>query len=313
MAYFATCDSSGVYVVDTLYYRPLHTACYVVESQGELALFDCGVNRSVAVILDFLKAKGFSPEQVRYVIPSHVHLDHAGGTGQLIQHLPNATVRIHPSGEKHLLDPSQLIAGTMGVYGEKFTQETYGVVQPIEPDRIAPLDDGAVLTVGHRSLEVIYSPGHAWHHLSLFDSTSGILLAGDSMGARYNRNADIASFLFPITPPSQFKPEVMIETIKKQHNTQAKFFALAHFDLIPNDKALINLLVQRIEEIVSFTERFSNQCTRIEVIHALKDKFRQWLGQQMAEPQLSQVMAFCEPDMFISGSGVAHWLQKQAS
>ena len=117
--------------IDTLYQRPGLAACYFIESAGEAAFIDTGTAHAVPMLMQLLALKGLVPSQVKYVIPTHVHLDHAGGAGQLLQRLPEAQLVVHPQGARHLVDPARLIAGASAVYGEEKFKALYGDLLPI--------------------------------------------------------------------------------------------------------------------------------------------------------------------------------------
>ena len=112
--------------IDTLYQRPGLAACYLIESAGKAAIIDTGTAHTAPIIMQLLATKGIQPAQVKYIIPTHVHLDHAGGAGQLMQLLPEAALVIHPFGARHMVDPAKLIAGATSVYGEEQFNSLYG-------------------------------------------------------------------------------------------------------------------------------------------------------------------------------------------
>src|SRR5262249_7769502 len=142
------------------------------------------------------------------VLLTHVHLDHAGGAGLLLQSLPNARAVIHPRGARHLIDPAKLIAGSIEVYGEQKFRELYGDIVPISQERVWIAEDGLRVTLGgSRELELIHTPGHALHHYCIVDRAAQAIFSGDTFGVSY-REFDTArgEFIFPTTTPVHFDP-----------------------------------------------------------------------------------------------------------
>ena len=174
------------HLIDTGLYGPEHGACYLVEDGGELAIIDTGTQHSLPQVLETIAAVGATPEQVRYVMPTHVHLDHAGGAGQLMQTCPNATLVVHPKGLPHMLDPSKLQAGATAVYGEEAFQRDFGELLPIPEERTIAASDLQSFELGRRKLQFLDTPGHANHHGCIFDHQSGYLLHGDTFGLGYS-------------------------------------------------------------------------------------------------------------------------------
>ena len=223
----------GLYRFDTGYLRKNHTAVYLLVDQGQVAILDTGVPANVPGLLEVIEVLGCSADDVAYVIPTHVHLDHAGGAGALMQALPQARLGVHPSGAGHMVDPSQLEVGVRALYGDAFFDREYTPVTAVAADRVEPLDDGRVLQIGGRTLEVIYTPGHAWHQLGLLDHDSGTFIAGDAFGAGYPGFGDEgAPFVVPVVPPPQFKPEAYRDTLARIVQCAPARVAPAHFPLI---------------------------------------------------------------------------------
>ena len=127
---------SDIHCIDALYIKPKVASIYLLREGDEVAIIETGTYHSVANVLATLRALAIDPAQVKYVIPTHVHLDHAGGAGEMMRQFTAATLIIHPRGARHMIDPSKLIAGTIGVYGEEQFERLYGRIEPIAEDRI---------------------------------------------------------------------------------------------------------------------------------------------------------------------------------
>ena len=163
---------AGITAIDCDYVRPRLAASHLVVDDGRAAFVDTGTTHSLPNLLCALGVKGIDPADVDWVLTTHVHLDHAGGAGALMQLLPNARCAIHPRGARHLVEPAKLVAGSIAVYGEERYRALYGEIVPIEAARVFVAEDGAKITLGARELELIHTPGHALHHYCVVDAAN---------------------------------------------------------------------------------------------------------------------------------------------
>ncbi|MEM1412828.1 MAG: MBL fold metallo-hydrolase, partial [Pseudomonadota bacterium] len=175
----------GVVAVDTGYHRTALAACYLVETEGGVAVVETGTNDTVPRVLRALEQRGHTPEDVRYVIVTHVHLDHAGGAGSLMAACPNATFLVHPRGARHMIDPSKLEASVRQVYGDEIFDRDYGTLVPIPEERTRIVQDGETIALGDRPLTFIDTPGHARHHFCVWDEATRGWFTGDTFGLSY--------------------------------------------------------------------------------------------------------------------------------
>jgi glyoxylase-like metal-dependent hydrolase (beta-lactamase superfamily II) len=205
------------------------TAGYLIEGD-EPVLVETGSQSSVPALLAALEAHGVGPADLKGVAVTHIHLDHAGGVGDVARAFPNATVYVHEKGARHLADPSRLVRSAALVYGDLLDQ-LYGRLDPTPVERIHVLEDGEDIRVSpNRVLTTVDSPGHAKHHLALHDSESGILFAGDAVGVRLPD----AGVLRPSTPPPDFDLEQAIASLHKFAARNPAGVALAHYGLVPS-------------------------------------------------------------------------------
>ncbi|MDP9072229.1 MAG: MBL fold metallo-hydrolase [Actinomycetota bacterium] len=231
----ATRIAEGVLQVDTrLGGWDQVTAGYLLEGPAPV-LVETGSQSSVPTLLAALESLGLGPADLAGVVVTHVHLDHAGGVGDVARAFPEATVYVHEKGARHLVDPSRLVASAGRVYGELLDQ-LYGRLDPTPAERIHVLDDGEDVRVGpDRVLTTVDSPGHAKHHLALHDSVSGILFAGDAVGVRLPD----AGVLRPATPPPDFDLDQALRSLGRFAERAPAGIALAHYGLLPEpDTAL---------------------------------------------------------------------------
>ena len=166
--------------IDSGQVRPQMAACYLLETDAAVAVIETGNNQSTARILDVLERRGRRLEEVTHVIVTHVHLDHAGGSGKLLQQLPAATLYVHPRGARHMMDPSRLEASARAVYGDEEYERMHGALVPVPADRVQIVQDGECLSVGRRELEFMDAPGHARHHFCVWDAASRGWFSGDT-------------------------------------------------------------------------------------------------------------------------------------
>ncbi|MEA2686894.1 MAG: hypothetical protein QOE93_2089 [Actinomycetota bacterium] len=208
------------------------TAGYLIEGP-EPVLVETGSQSSVGALLVALAEHGVGPSDLAGVVVTHIHLDHAGGVGDVAAAFPQATVYVHEKGARHLADPSRLVASAARVYGD-LLDGLYGRLAPTPADRITVLGEGDQVTVGPgRALTAVDSPGHAKHHLGLHDSETGILFVGDAVGVRL---PDVG-VLRPATPPPDFDLDLALDSLRRFRLRRPSALALAHFGVVPGDPA----------------------------------------------------------------------------
>ena len=234
-------------LIDCRLYRPQLAACYLIADSEELMLIDCGTRHSVPQILEAITAIGAHPEQVRWIIPTHVHLDHASGAGMLMQYCPNATLVAHPRGIPHLVDPSKLQTGATAVYGEAAFARHFGTLEPVPRARTQASADGERLALGRRELLFIHTPGHANHHGCILDTSNGHLFTGDTFGLGYRELAQPSPFLVATTTPVAFDPDTWLGTLKRLLALDSQVVCLTHYGCYPRPEVLAPMLRESIE------------------------------------------------------------------
>jgi glyoxylase-like metal-dependent hydrolase (beta-lactamase superfamily II) len=210
------------------------TAGYLVEGDAPV-LVETGSQSSVPALLAALDELNVAAGDLAGVAVTHIHLDHAGGVGDVARAFPNATVYVHEKGARHLADPTRLIDSASRVYGD-LLDGLYGRLDPTPAERLHVLADGEPIEVGGgRRLVTVDSPGHAKHHLALHDSESGILFAGDAVGVRLPD----AGVLRPATPPPDFDLDLAIGSLRRFAGRRPSGLALAHYGLVPDPEPLL--------------------------------------------------------------------------
>src|SRR6187399_372915 len=195
-----TMFENGITAVDTEYVRPQMDAAHIVASGGRAAVIDTGPNTAVPLILAALGQLQLAPDQVDFLFLTHVHLDHAGGAGELMRALPRATCVVHPRGAPHMIDPTRLIAGTRAVYGDELYSRLYGEILPIARERLVIAQDGQRFDLGDRDFECVHTPGHALHHQAIVDHGAGSIFTGDTFGLSYREfDTALGPWIMPTT------------------------------------------------------------------------------------------------------------------
>jgi glyoxylase-like metal-dependent hydrolase (beta-lactamase superfamily II) len=225
----------GVIEIDTLLggWRRV-TAGYLIEGPAPV-LVETGSQSSVPVVLDALAGLGLGPGDLAGVVVTHIHLDHAGGVGDVARAFPNATVYVHEKGARHLADPTRLVASAAQVYGP-LLDSLYGRLEPTEQSRLHVLADEEQIVVGPgRTLTAVDSPGHAKHHVGIHDSDSGILFVGDAVGVRL---PDVG-ILRPSTPPPDFDLDQALHSLRRFAERRPSVLALAHYGVVEEPETVL--------------------------------------------------------------------------
>lgn len=226
---------NGVIAIDANYIQPRLASIHLLIEGGRAAIIDTGVNSSVPAVLSALDEQGLQPDQVDYIILTHIHLDHAGGTGELLRQLPNAQVVVHPRGSKHMIEPAKLIAGTIAVYGAEKTARLYGEIKAVPAERIIEAHHGDTIDLNGRELLLLDTPGHALHHICIVDRHTGHIFSGDTFGLSYRQlDNNGRQFIFATTTPVQFDPEALLASMDLLCSYRPEAIYLTHFSQIRN-------------------------------------------------------------------------------
>jgi glyoxylase-like metal-dependent hydrolase (beta-lactamase superfamily II) len=305
----------GIHVIDTGFHRPRFDAAYLMVEAGRAAYIDTGTNHSVPQLLAALAATGLPVDAVDFVIATHVHLDHAGGVGLLMQHLPSAQLVVHPRGAPHLVDPRLLINGARAVYGDEEFERSYGSVIGVPANRVLETGDGMVLGLAGRLLTFIDTPGHARHHHCIWDERSRGFFTGDTFGLSY-REFDTARgpWLVPTTTPVQFEPEALRASVQRLLAFKPERMYLTHFGPVTQVQRLGAEFLEQLDQIVALGESVRGQVDR----HALLKKGLLEIclaavrrNQCRMEPaEVEQLLAL---DIELNAQGMGIWLDRKPS
>lgn len=245
----------GISAIDSAYVRVGLDAIHLVVENGKAAIVDTGTANSVPHVLRALKQKGLAETDVEFVILTHVHLDHAGGTGELMRHLPSARVVVHPRGARHMADPGKLVAGAAAVYGKEEVHKSYGEILPVDAGRIIEAPDEFSLSLNGRPFLFLDTPGHARHHNAIFDERSRAFFTGDIFGISYRElDVDGMEFVFPTTSPVQFDPVAAHASIERLMRFRPVQAFLTHYSRITHLSRHAATLHEFIDEHVALAE-----------------------------------------------------------
>ena len=244
----------SVDAIDCQYIRPQLAAAYLFIEGSEAAFVDNNTTHAVPLLLDALTARNVTPEQVRYLIVTHIHLDHSGGTAELLKHYPNATVLAHPRAARHLIDPTRLVASSIQVYGEEAFGKLYGTIEPIDEGRLRIMEDGEELVFGERTLRFLFTLGHARHHFVIHDLKTSSVSSGDSFGLAYPcLQQGTRPFIFCSSSPTEFDAVEARKSAERIRDTGAERVHLTHFGTVHKvNEASETLLdsINRMEKVL---------------------------------------------------------------
>jgi glyoxylase-like metal-dependent hydrolase (beta-lactamase superfamily II) len=303
---------AGVYAIDTGFHRPRFDAAYLMVHEGRAAFIDTGTNHAVPRLLQALEALGLTSDAVDYVIPTHVHLDHAGGAGLLMRELPSAQLVVHPRGARHMVDPTQLYQGALAVYGQQEMDRSYGTLVGVPAGRVLTSSDGMVLSLAGRTLQFIDTPGHARHHHCVWDGLSQGWFTGDTFGLSYREFDTLeGAWIMPTSTPVQFEPDALCESVRRLLARQPRWMYLTHYGRVGDVQRLGQLLLDQIEAMVILGHALQNVPGRHDRLkHSLRTLYRDRLaGHGINDAALvDELLAM---DVELNAQGLAIWLDRK--
>ena len=220
-----TLVTKGLWQIDTLLggWEEVNSV-FLIEADRP-CLVETGPQRDVGQVIEGLSRHGLGPDDLAWVVLTHIHLDHAGAVGEIAQQFPRAQILCHPKGLRHLADPTRLIAASAQVYGARL-DSLYGRMTAVDSDRLVAAEDGDLVDLGRgRQLVVVHSPGHAKHHIGVLEADSGVLLVGDAVGVKLPG----AGPLRPATPPDDFDLELAVGSLHRFLELRPQQVVLTHY------------------------------------------------------------------------------------
>ena len=304
---------NGIFAIDADYIRPYMATVHLVKegkgSQAQGMLIDTGTTYSIPFVQQALQAQDLVPEQIKAVCLTHIHLDHAGGAGELMNVLPNAKLYVHPRGSRHMVDPSKLIAGTVAVYGENMYNKLYKNILPIDAQRVVEVQDGDILELGTRQFELIHTEGHAKHHYCLVDKSHGDAFTGDSFGVSYRETDNHnGHFIFPTTTPIHFDPDAAHTSIEKIMSYGLKYVYLTHYSQRSNLDNCANQLHDDLEVFVALTKQAFGKNDSLERLEkSLYAHLCERLVKHKYHADDATINKVIGPDTKLNAAGLMHW------
>lgn len=303
----------GISAIDTHYVRAGLDASHLIVRDGRAAFVDTGTSHALPRLLAALAAKGLAPEQVDYVLVTHIHLDHAGGAGSLMAALPGARLVVHPRGARHLAEPDKLISGTKAVYGEERYQRLYGEILPVAAARIIEIGDGQCLTLGTSELVFIHTPGHALHHYCIVDARAAAVFTGDSFGLSYREfDSRRGPFIFPTTTPVHFDPDAAHASIDRLLSYRPRAAYLTHYSRVEGLERLAADLHRDLDAFVAIAGRHRDAGE--ERPSRIAADLREYLlgrlsahGCHLPEAEVDRLLAM---DIELNAQGLGVWLER---
>jgi hydroxyacylglutathione hydrolase len=304
---------NGVIAIDAHYIQPRLASIHLLIEGDQAAIIDTGVNSSVPGVLAALQHYRLEPEQVSYIILTHIHLDHAGGTGELLHHLPNARVVVHPRGSRHLIDPTKLIAGTIAVYGAEKAARLYGEIQPVPEARIIEARHEDSITMNGRKLLLLDTPGHALHHICIVDRQTSHIFTGDTFGLSYRQLDNHGrQFMFATTTPVQFDPEALYASIDLLCSYQPDAMYLTHFSRISDIPTRAKDLKACVRAHVEIARAAAGRGQ--DRIEEIKAGLAAWVVEQSEQQDWSlqgeAAVKLLAMDIELNAQGLDVWLQR---
>lgn len=306
-----------IHTIDTGFHRPQFDAAYLLVDGGRAAFIDCGLNSSVPRLLAALAQAGLGVEAVDWLILTHVHLDHAGGAGELLAALPSAKLLVHPRGARHMIDPTALVAGATAVYGAEEVRRTYGTLRPVDPARVVEAPDGFVVQVGARRLTCLDAPGHARHHIVIHDAAAQAFFTGDTFGLSYRElDGPAGPFILPTTTPVQFEPEALKASIARMCSFSPQAMYLTHYGRVEGVQRLAAELDLQIDAMVDIARR-SAAASPVERYAQLKQALSALYAARaaaMGSPGSGdEVVALLGVDIELNAQGLGVWLDRSTA
>jgi glyoxylase-like metal-dependent hydrolase (beta-lactamase superfamily II) len=305
----------GISAVDADYVRPGLAAAHIVQQDGRAAFVDVGTTHSIPHLLTALDVLGVAREAVDYIFLTHVHLDHAGGAGKLLQALPNARVVLHPRGAPHLIEPAKLIAGSIAVYGDALYRQLYGEIVPLPANRVMVTQDLQRVSLAGREFEFVHTPGHALHHHCIVDLAHASIFTGDTFGISYREfDTERGAFIIPATTPTQFDPEQLVASIDRLLAYRPEAMYLMHYSRVTDVARLGESLKLQVRSLAEIARRHATGEGRKEAMAAdMRGMWHALLAAHGCQLSEAHIDSLLETDLELNAQGLVAWVDRQKS
>ena len=306
--------------VDCDYVMP-GLACAYLRVQGgaggradgrEAAFIETNTAHAVPKLMEALAREGLEPAQVKWIVVTHVHLDHAGGASALAKLCPNATVLAHPRAVRHLVDPTKLVASATQVYGAEAFEKLYGTIEPIDAARVRALEDGETVALGDAELRFLHTRGHANHHFVVHDPAHDTVYTGDAFGIIYPHLQAAGRFAFATTSPTDFDAAAARESIDRIVALGTRTVCPTHFGEVDR----VQEIAEQLRAWIDVSEQAMHAVATLpdaELEPAIRARLDEAMDRAMAQRGLEpdetarQLLQF---DLALNAQGLAHAVRR---
>ncbi len=305
--------SNGIYCIDSGYVQGQYCAIYILKEGDEVAIIETGTNHTIDRVLSVLDALNIAHEQIKYVIPTHIHLDHVGGASGMMALFHQARLIIHPRGARHVVDPTKLIAGSISVYGEALFNHLYGYIDAIDESRVDIAEDLDNFSLGNRELLFIDTPGHARHHFCIYDARSKGIFTGDTFGISYPAMKNLPHGLMPSSTPVHFDADALLTSIDYLLEFKPDTMYLTHFGRIERPREQASDLKQWIYDFVDLCENIKpvDEASTVTLENALRQMTVDKLGSSV-NGSTAELLSLLSTDIKLDAQGLAIWWQARS-
>lgn len=286
-----------------LFDEPERLACYLFDTPQRVVI-ECGPSRSVGNLIEALDHLGV--DDIAVLAVTHIHLDHAGGAGHLARRYPGAKVAVHAAGARHLEDPARLWSSATRIWGEQGMAEMWGPMDPIPRERLMVVDDGDRIPLGGgRFVDVLYTPGHARHHIVLTEDETGGAFVGDAVGIAFPHGHMVQ----PVTPPPDFDPDLVTTQLRRLAARRPAFLGFAHYGPARDPQRALSEAEERLWDWVRWIESAAGRGAE-----SLTDELRSWVldgYRRLGCPE--DVVARYDRNTYwpMQAAGVLRWLSQR--
>jgi len=255
----------SLYMIDAgMHDEPERLACYLFDTPNRV-LIECGPSNVLPNLVAALDSIGI--DEIAAMVVTHIHLDHAGGAGHFAERYPAAQIGVHAAGSRHLVDPTRLWDSAERIYTPAGMQSLWGPMHPVPEDRLLVLEEGSTISLGAgRRLDVMYTPGHARHHIVFSEEVSGGMFVGDSVGIAFPHGHMVQ----PVTPPPDFDEPLVVEQLRRMAARHPGFVGFAHYGVTSDVARVFEQAEGRLGEWVAFVESLEDAPDGV-------DRLREWV------------------------------------
>jgi len=287
--------------------RPHTIGTALLESDGHRSIIDPGPGSTLETLRRQLQVHGVAVRDLDAILLTHIHMDHAGATGALVRENPRLEVYAHSKGAPHMLDPTKLLASALRLWPNEL-QLLFGEMLPVPAANLRILEGGETLTLGSRELEVVYTPGHASHHVSYFDHQEGIAFVGDTAGVHIEGHP----YIMPATPPPDINLEIWETSFAAILERKPARLFLTHYGFSENPTEHILLFRERLHKWAAAADKI--------IRSSASDSDAMDSFMTVTRAEIAQFLPLAEVEHYVFSAGLnlsflglARYLRKRAS